>query len=498
MPGQSHRSATAAGAQANVASPTASAPESEAAPSNAQVQASMAGGGLPEDLRAGIENLSGVSMGDVQVFHGSSEPAEVGARAHAQGSDIHLAPGADDALPHEAWHVAQQRQGRVSPNAKVGDNGMNADANLEAEAESMGAKAASLGAAAPASGPVKAGAAASGSAPIQRDRADDLDEGLNLAKGVSQMFESGETAVPGKLATAAGGLKESKTKAINSLAKVIAGGNKTIFTTRKGEVQGLAESVFRLEATHLETKDGGHSLDRHGPDVSDDALKVRLATGVAPDGKMSPTTGLSSKFASHEAYLKSREKATTNLKEAVVATRGELRDALTEFHKLRLAFEKRDTELKNDNTATRRDRVQPMQDAKNAWDLQSAVVKGLVDTIGQDNAAGKCPVKFNPKAVDPKDYILLYQGYDVVVDNGTAIGKGFRGNATSQAQIQPDPNKDAFNAWSTSTEVPGMTITRTGIECPSKTERLFQPALNPASWKVYQHFPVDETPGIKA
>ncbi|MEL6127089.1 MAG: DUF4157 domain-containing protein, partial [Pseudomonadota bacterium] len=33
--------------------------------------------------------------------------------AYAQGSNIHLGPGQDQHLPHEAWHVVQQRQGRV-------------------------------------------------------------------------------------------------------------------------------------------------------------------------------------------------------------------------------------------------------------------------------------------------------------------------------------------------------------------------------------------------
>jgi uncharacterized protein DUF4157 len=41
----------------------------------------------------------------------------LGAAAHAQGENIHFAPGQvnldEDLLGHELWHVRQQRQGRV-------------------------------------------------------------------------------------------------------------------------------------------------------------------------------------------------------------------------------------------------------------------------------------------------------------------------------------------------------------------------------------------------
>jgi hypothetical protein len=41
--------------------------------------------------------------------------AALGAQAHTQGEQIHFAPGQlpEELLGHEAWHVRQQRQGRV-------------------------------------------------------------------------------------------------------------------------------------------------------------------------------------------------------------------------------------------------------------------------------------------------------------------------------------------------------------------------------------------------
>jgi hypothetical protein len=71
--------------------------------------------GLPDALKAGIENLSGIAMDDVKVHYNSPKPAQVQALAYTQGTDIYLAPGEEKHLPHEAWHVAQQKQGRVKP-----------------------------------------------------------------------------------------------------------------------------------------------------------------------------------------------------------------------------------------------------------------------------------------------------------------------------------------------------------------------------------------------
>lgn len=78
-------------------------------------------------------------------------PGSLHAQAYAQGSDIHTAPGQEEHLPHEAWHVVQQGAGQPTletiaqgpakaiveaPNPPVSD----VDA-LEREADAMGMKA---------------------------------------------------------------------------------------------------------------------------------------------------------------------------------------------------------------------------------------------------------------------------------------------------------------------------------------------------------------------
>ncbi len=97
--------------------------------------------GLPDNLKTGIENLSGYAMDDVKVHYNSEKPAQLQAHAYAQGTDIHVAPGQAKHLPHEAWHVVQQKQGRVKPTLQAKGVSINDDAGLEHEADVMGAKA---------------------------------------------------------------------------------------------------------------------------------------------------------------------------------------------------------------------------------------------------------------------------------------------------------------------------------------------------------------------
>ena len=102
--------------------------------------------GLPKNLQTGVENLSGQAMNDVNVHYNSKQPEKMGAHAFAQGTDIHLGKGQEKHLPHEAWHVVQQKEGRVKPTVQKKEKiPVNDDASLEKEADMMGDKALSLG-----------------------------------------------------------------------------------------------------------------------------------------------------------------------------------------------------------------------------------------------------------------------------------------------------------------------------------------------------------------
>ena len=128
---------SAAPVQPEVASPSTAPAQREAASPAAANRT-----GLPDGLKAGIESLSGVSLDPVEVHYNSPRPAQLNALAYAQGTHIHVAPGQERHLPHEAWHVVQQAQGRVPPTGQLTpDVPVNDDHALEQEADVMGARA---------------------------------------------------------------------------------------------------------------------------------------------------------------------------------------------------------------------------------------------------------------------------------------------------------------------------------------------------------------------
>src|SRR5437762_2345202 len=74
--------------------------------------------GLPDNLKVGIENLSGMGIDDVHVHYNSSKPAEMQASAYTRGAEIHVGPGQEEHLAHEDWHVVPQKQYQQSVKLK--------------------------------------------------------------------------------------------------------------------------------------------------------------------------------------------------------------------------------------------------------------------------------------------------------------------------------------------------------------------------------------------
>ncbi len=97
--------------------------------------------GIPDHLKAGIEYLCGFSMDDVKVHYNSAKPGELQALAYTEDQDIYIAPGQEDYLPHEVWHVVQQMQGRVQSTLQVENISVNDNIILEQEADQMGERA---------------------------------------------------------------------------------------------------------------------------------------------------------------------------------------------------------------------------------------------------------------------------------------------------------------------------------------------------------------------
>jgi len=78
-------------------------------------------------------------MADVGVHYNSDAPRRLNAHAYTRGTEIHVAPGRERDLAHEAWHAVQQKQGRVRPTDVA--SSISDDPALEREADRMGAAA---------------------------------------------------------------------------------------------------------------------------------------------------------------------------------------------------------------------------------------------------------------------------------------------------------------------------------------------------------------------
>jgi hypothetical protein len=165
------RAARAQAASLQTEATATEAPQT-AAPQTAAPQTGH-GEALPEPVRGKMERAFDTSFDDVSVHQGD-QAERAGAAAYAQGSELHFAPGqyapgtrtGDELIGHELTHVVQQRAGRVAaPQQHKG--GVNDDPALEAEADTMGARAAAGEQVAMSAGAGSAGSVTAG-APVQR------------------------------------------------------------------------------------------------------------------------------------------------------------------------------------------------------------------------------------------------------------------------------------------------------------------------------------------
>jgi hypothetical protein len=206
--------------------------------------------GLPDQLKHGVESLSGIAMDDVKVHYNSAQPAQLQAHAYAQGTDIHIGPGHEQHLPHEAWHVVQQKQGRVAPTVQAKGSMINDDAVLEREADAMGAQASRLG-------------------------------------GEQGPDSAAPAAVP---LSPSGGVKQRKTLTGLSVGSAVAGANEVYFSGGGHEVAGYwnmplitrSTRAGLLQAIAKQAGELGHEIDaRVGPSGWNFAAEDAEKPGVA-------------------------------------------------------------------------------------------------------------------------------------------------------------------------------------------------------------------------
>ncbi|WP_235298134.1 eCIS core domain-containing protein [Portibacter marinus] len=253
-------------------------------------------GGLPTQLKQGIEGLSGMNMGDVDVHYNSDKPKDLGANAYAQGTEIHIGPGQEKHLPHEAWHVVQQKQGRVKANMDRSNSiPINDDHALEKEADVKGAQALQM-----------------------KNVAKSVMTSNESSGGVAQLSPkekinefSRKSGLSANIQTISSHFKMNRSE----VHAIIASDD-----SYEQKIAKLSEPLNKEKVEAKESKDktetggsGGHAIGRHGPEIDDNTLKDRLFSGMAPDGALSPAPGNSSKFKSYGAMLSTRQSANAYL-----------------------------------------------------------------------------------------------------------------------------------------------------------------------------------------
>jgi uncharacterized protein DUF4157 len=250
--------------------------------------------GLPTRLRSGIENLSGLAMDDVRVHYNSSKPAQFQALAHTHGNEIHLGPGQEKHLPHEAWHVAQQKQGRVKPRGRrINGLQINDDPGLEAEADRFGAQALSpttvVGLRPP---PARRGSDGQVSQVIQRKVR--TDDGATKVKEAEYQPKGAKAAV-GSKRSVAGLIADGVRRAFSNVAELDDYANgKTDYI---GDVQTASAGTFwyRLPPNKLTVL--GESHENKAGNVEDVVLGLGTSRFMyEPFNEMTTLTGMKTTF----------------------------------------------------------------------------------------------------------------------------------------------------------------------------------------------------------
>ena len=200
-----------------------------------------------------------MSMDHVKVHYNSDKPARLNAHAYAQGSEIHVARGQEKHVPHEAWHVVQQAQGRVKPTMQLKAGiPVNDDAGLEREADVMGAKALNTGNSLTVKGSdtVAMNSFATGTSPIQRS----VD-----VKSVTHDF-------PKSIAQAL------KTAGVPQGAFGVASKASTYYYRPK------TIEAYILPGKMVEDKHGGANTDCTTPEIGGLGILESMAFGYGPNG----------------------------------------------------------------------------------------------------------------------------------------------------------------------------------------------------------------------
>ncbi|MFO0749639.1 MAG: hypothetical protein U1F43_28810 [Myxococcota bacterium] len=234
----------------------------------------------------------------------------------------------------------------------------------------------------------------------------------------------------------------------------------------------------KKDAQGLEKQDraqndrAGHALDRHGPEVEENALKRRLVTGYAPDGEFVPAPGYATKFNTYADYLATRNAAVHRMK-----VQG--KQLLKDMEAVLAAYESVCQEFDAAQGAARGPIVPRRTAAANA--VQTYAQRFPVGQRMQSCIA----ISFRANHDKPRECLILRTRYEVGINHGRSIGMGYQG--TGQRQVQNPRTGEATDVSATVKRVDEITRTRTLFLPPADT--VLTPTWDPSQFTVMQHFP---------
>jgi hypothetical protein len=477
-------------------------------PTTAPIQKKENKTGLPDTLKSGIESLSNMPMDDVKVHYNSAKPKTLQAHAYAQGTEIHLGPGQEKHLPHEAWHVVQQKQGRVKPTLQLKQGvPVNDDKGLEKEADVMGAKALSGGHTvvqqANATSPTWhiRSTGNTSNQPVQRMPADwkkapknnyaKLNRGwlFDPWKGVRKRINQYSAIAPAKLDERRKKLDEiriymQKWKA-HKKNKALGKGNKNmkIIAANMPFLAADIEAEYTEVAHDADLLVGGHTHTRHGADLTDVQLRARLTSGKdrLGDAAKAPT---SSRFNTHALLVKTQNEAVNLLNTARIATMADFNPLINNYmlawnHWFGLGAKPLGPAI-----GIAKGKIA----AK--WALLDAKRKAIGNTsadrlpVSSHKIPGGTKLANLPGALE--DSVKIHNRYSIVKNHGKIIGHGFKGTG---AKVVFMVKGKATYKWAKTKAIAKANL-------PDATISIFQPGVGPllkakpaAAWGQITHFP---------
>ncbi|ARU63592.1 hypothetical protein CBW65_23190 [Tumebacillus avium] len=256
--------------------------------------------------------------------------------------------------------------------------------------------------------------------------------------------------------------------------------------------------LSELHAKGIETVKGGHSLERHGPQMTEQKLKDRLTTGYI-DGEFAPAgeEGYATSFNTYDDYLVTQKAAQAHLVAAYNKTLTLLGTKAQDF----------DTELAKFDPSNRAGTAKHLIEAKK---IRTDIGKAIKDLKNPVTApADTLPVTVDiqiagspqPKVGDAFKMLRFFDRYKFVLNHGATLGKGQKVKDTEKASPRESIRNPKFPLngklsplWD-EPQLQSMGNINNTCSTFNPPDQNFSFTATPDQWKMPQHFPDNGAPG---